>query len=143
MCQPRSARICEWNVIDRESIVLVRRLRNGERDNIESSCGKVVVGDQKTIPLIEGAPARCCQCGAVLCLRKQVINLVFGNTEVMQCLQCLAAETGARADTVLTNAQEHVAGRECFRKEWQKYRKEDCPDPTGCIPDVCFCAGQE
>jgi len=91
------------------------------------------------IPLIEDAPATCSQCGNALCVRKQVINLALGNTETMQCLVCLAAACGSTNVELLDNTRAYVFDRECFRKPWQRYRdRHDCPDPAGCIPDVCF-----
>ncbi|HEY9717812.1 MAG TPA: hypothetical protein V6C69_10110 [Trichormus sp.] len=95
--------------------------------------------DSTPIPLIEDAPTSCSQCGQALCVRKQVINLALGNTETMQCLVCLSAACGSTAAAMLDNTRGYVLERECFRKPWQRYRdRHDCPDPDGCIPDVCF-----
>jgi hypothetical protein len=91
------------------------------------------------VRLIDGAPTACAKCEAPLCLRKQVINLALGNTEEMHCLHCLALESDTTEADVLRTSRGYVMERECFRKEWQKYRDQTaCPDRKGCIPDVCF-----
>ena len=90
-------------------------------------------------PLVAAAPDRCAQCGAPLCLRKQVINLALGNTDRMNCLVCLGQEGGQLPDEVLSGIKAYVLSRDCFRKEWERYHGvEYCPDPQGCFPDRCF-----
>ena len=92
------------------------------------------------IELLDGVPEACIKCGASLCLRKQVINLALGNEEDMRCLKCLAKECSAQPEKILANARGYIQARDCFRKEWKRYRSvDDCPDPKGCIPATCFC----
>jgi hypothetical protein len=91
------------------------------------------------IKLIEGLPGVCFRCNAPLCVRKQVLNLALGNTDNLLCLKCLALDCGNSQEDVLTGTGEYVQTRECFRKEWVRYRGVgDCPDRAGCIPGVCF-----
>ena len=88
---------------------------------------------------VEGAPLDCSVCGAALCIRKQVINLALGNTEIMKCLLCLGQESGQGAEGVLLGLKGYIRGRECFRKPWDRYRTvEYCPDRQGCFPSSCF-----
>lgn len=88
---------------------------------------------------VDGVSSSCCQCGASLCVRKQVINLALGNTDRLKCLVCLAQEFDSSAIDVLNNTRGYVLGRACFLKEWQRYHnRNDCPEPLSCIPDVCF-----
>ena len=87
----------------------------------------------------DACPSACTDCGAPLCLRKQVLNLALGNVEKMWCLNCLAAENKKTPTDVLTGVKSYVLSRECFSKEWKKYKTvEYCPDPDGCLPSVCF-----
>jgi hypothetical protein len=89
---------------------------------------------------LPGEQSNVCQgCGQSLCLRKSVINLALGNDEVMLCLICLAQQNQSSPPEVLDGIRDYILGRECFRKEWVKYpNRAACPDPKGCIPDVCF-----
>jgi TusA-related sulfurtransferase len=65
--------------------------------------------------------------------------LALGQEDDMLCLECLAKQTDSSPDQVLLRTREYVLSRECFRKEWQKYgSRSACPDPFGCLPDVCF-----
>lgn len=90
-------------------------------------------------PPIEAAPTVCFDCGTVLCLRKQVINLALGNTEKMWCLWCLAGHNRQQPEDVLARMKHYLKGRECFASQWNKYRTINyCPDPNGCLPDTCF-----
>lgn len=89
--------------------------------------------------LIEDAPGSCAQCGAALCLRKQVINLALGNAETMSCLNCLAKEMGQNPEEVLKRLKDYVDGRDCFKKQWIRYESQDwCPEPNNCFPGECF-----
>jgi len=89
--------------------------------------------------LIEQAPQHCSKCGKAICLRKQVINMVLGNTDEMFCLICLGASEGNEPRDVLLTAKDYVKRRECFDKEWRKYAdKSYCPDPEGCFIRDCF-----
>jgi hypothetical protein len=89
---------------------------------------------------LQGEQSNVCQgCGQSLCLRKTVINLALGNGEKMFCLICLAEQNDSTPTEVLEGIRDYILGRECFRKEWVKYpNRGACPDPDGCIPDVCF-----
>jgi hypothetical protein len=56
----------------------------------------------------------------------------------------LAFDCDNTEEGVLTSTGEYVQSRECFRKEWVRYRSiEDCPDRSRCIPDVCFSGGTD
>lgn len=89
--------------------------------------------------LIEDAPGSCGQCGAQLCLRKQVINLALGNSETMSCLDCLGKEMGQAPEIVLKRLKDYVDGRDCFKKQWIRYETKDwCPSPNSCFPGDCF-----
>jgi hypothetical protein len=84
-------------------------------------------------------PTQCFECAAALCVRQTTINLSLGNLEQMKCLVCLAAEEDTTPEQILSGAVDYILGRECFRKEWVRYQGvQDCPDPLGCIPAVCF-----
>lgn len=88
---------------------------------------------------IEDAPLYCAKCNKPLCLRKQVINLVLGNTDEMFCLICLGELNDQEAKEVLLAAKEYIKGRDCFKKEWLRYESKDfCPDPKGCFLLECF-----
>jgi hypothetical protein len=88
---------------------------------------------------LEQAPQSCSECGKPICLRKQVINLVLGNTDEMFCLICLGAKDGQEPQEVLLTAKAYIKGRDCFNKVWIKYRNDSyCPDPHGCFPAACF-----
>jgi hypothetical protein len=103
--------------------------------------GKVQAAEmsEAAIKLIEGLPGLCARCEAPLCVRKQVLNLALGNTDELLCLKCLAIDNENTQEGVLTGLGEYIQTRDCFRKEWVKYRGvEDCPDRKGCIPAVCF-----
>lgn len=94
------------------------------------------------IEMLADAPGTCSACAAPLCLRKQLINLALGNDEDMQCLRCLAAEAETSESELLTRISEYICGRECLQKHWIKYETvAHCPDPDGCIPQVCFAQG--
>lgn len=89
--------------------------------------------------IVEKAPLHCAQCGARLCLRKQVINLSLGNAEEMLCLVCLSNNNSKAPQEVLSQMRAYVVGRQCFRNQWLKYRNESyCPEPDNCFPDICF-----
>lgn len=88
---------------------------------------------------IGGVPTNCHRCGAALCLRKQVVNLALGNTDELSCLVCLGQDSQRPAVDVLENIMGYINSRECFSKEWVKYKdKTYCPDPVNCYPDTCF-----
>ena len=90
-------------------------------------------------PLVADAPRQCHNCGAALCLRKQVINLALGNDEEMLCLNCLGSDSRQKPAEVLSRLAEYIARRPCFSKEWARYENVDyCPDRGGCLPEVCF-----
>lgn len=88
---------------------------------------------------VQGAPTHCRTCGAVLCIRKQVINLALGNVEEHFCLNCLAKSEHETPENLVSGMVGYIMGRDCFRKEWVRYKGiEDCPEPTTCIPQTCF-----
>ncbi len=98
-----------------------------------------VLSVHKNIELLDDLPTECCDCGASLCLRKQVVNLALGNTDDMYCLKCLGAQMNCTEQAVLENSAGYIQGRDCFRKEWKRYvDRSYCPDEAGCIPDLCF-----
>jgi len=89
--------------------------------------------------LIAELSSNCASCGKMLCLRQQVINLALGYTEELRCLICLAREHDQTPEALLSTTKDYVMRRDCFAKEWIKYKTRDyCPDKIGCIPDVCF-----
>ena len=82
---------------------------------------------------------QCSLCGAALCLRKQVVNLMLDNIQEMYCLECLGKMNAKEPREILTTAQSYIMQRECFRKEWIKYEnRSQCPEPTGCFINDCF-----
>lgn len=84
-------------------------------------------------------PAKCTKCSRALCLRQKVMNLTVGNVEEMFCLECLGAESDRKAEDVLGTLKGYALNRECFAKEWRRYKSlSDCPDIAGCYPDRCF-----
>ena len=84
-------------------------------------------------------PVVCADCGAPLCLRKQVVNLALGNVESMWCLVCLGREAGKSGEDVLAGIVPYIRSRDCFAREWRRYLNADyCPDPGGCFPGTCF-----
>jgi hypothetical protein len=88
---------------------------------------------------VEGALTRCSECGAALCIRKQVINLAMGNVDTAFCLNCLAKIERETPESIISGLAGYIMGRDCFRKEWLRYRSvRDCPEPTTCIPQTCF-----
>jgi hypothetical protein len=88
---------------------------------------------------VEGAPDHCSKCGAALCIRKQVINLSLGKVESMLCLVCLAQSEGCQPEKLISGMVGYIMGRDCFRKEWVRYRGiDDCPAPDTCFPQTCF-----
>src|SRR5207237_4471832 len=90
-------------------------------------------------PLVEGAATACCQCGAALCLRKQVLNLAVGNDEKMLCLVCLSQESQQTPQELLAGMKLYIQGRDCFRKEWVRYLDVNfCPARESCFPGICF-----
>jgi len=92
-----------------------------------------------TVDLIAELPSACATCGKPLCLRQQVINLALGFTEQLKCLNCLALQEDLPREQLLTTSRDYVMRRECFKKEWIKYKTRDfCPDKVGCLPESCF-----
>src|SRR5262249_13704956 len=84
-------------------------------------------------------PLECSSCHKPLCLRQQVMNLTLGYTEELRCLICLAKEHEQTPESLLASTTQYVMRRDCFRKEWIKYKtREFCPDKIGCFPDACF-----
>lgn len=89
--------------------------------------------------------ARICQseskCKQILCVRQEVINLALGYTDEMMCVHCLARnlEENKEALELLIAMKDYIASRQCFAKEWQKYKDEkQCPSPETCYPAQCF-----
>ncbi len=88
---------------------------------------------------VEGVATQCGNCGAALCIRKQVINLALGNAETLLCLTCLAQSEGETPASLILGMAGYIMGRDCFRKEWVRYQTVvDCPEPETCIPQTCF-----
>jgi len=97
------------------------------------------IGPAPEVELIAELSSKCASCGKLICLRQQVINLALGYTEELRCLICLAGEHDQTTAALLSTTKDYVMRRECFAKEWIKYKTRDfCPDKIGCIPDVCF-----
>lgn len=89
--------------------------------------------------LIEGLESSCCRCQSPLCLRQQVLNLALGADKDLMCLACLASDNGQDREQLLAQLGPYVVSRECFLKEWSKYKSEEaCPDREGCLPKSCF-----
>lgn len=89
--------------------------------------------------LVPGAPPQCARCGAMLCGRKQVMNLALGFVDTMLCLKCLGKELDREPAEIIEQLIPYIRLRECFNKSWLAYRQvEDCPDRDGCLPAVCF-----
>jgi hypothetical protein len=89
--------------------------------------------------LLPELPSNCSHCGKAICLRQQVINLALGYTEDLKCLICLASEHDQTPESLLASTRDYVMRRDCFSKEWIKYKTRDfCPDKLGCFPDICF-----
>lgn len=81
----------------------------------------------------------CVNCSEKLCLRQKTINLAVGNTDIMYCLNCLAKKENKPAEEILAKIKKYILARECFRKEWIKYKDVSfCPKPDTCFPDTCF-----
>jgi len=81
----------------------------------------------------------CSVCGENLCLREKTINLSLGNTEIMYCLNCLGAKENKNPEEILAKIKKYIMARECFYKEWIKYRDVSyCPKSESCFPDTCF-----
>ncbi len=88
---------------------------------------------------IDGMPVVCFDCGAPLCLRKQVLNLALGHVEGMWCLVCLGRLAEKSGEAVLSGLAPYIRSRDCFAKEWRRYPDVGfCPDPGGCFPATCF-----
>jgi hypothetical protein len=85
------------------------------------------------------SPTRCSLCQSVLCLRKQVVNLMLDNIEEMYCLECLGKMNEKEPREILITAESYIMQRECFRKEWIKYEnRSHCPEPLTCFINDCF-----
>jgi len=98
-----------------------------------------LANDNKTDAAMDKMPADCSNCKRPLCLRQQVMNLTVGNTDEMFCLECLGKESDRKSVEVLLTLKGYALGRECFAKEWRRYKGvEDCPDRQGCFPNQCF-----
>lgn len=81
----------------------------------------------------------CSICAERLCLRQKTINLALGYTEMMYCLNCLEDKEGSTANEILAKTKKYVLARECFAKEWVKYKNISyCPKPNECFPGTCF-----
>ncbi|MBX9939089.1 MAG: hypothetical protein K2Y32_07545 [Candidatus Obscuribacterales bacterium] len=92
--------------------------------------------------LIEGLPTACAECGALICLRQQVLNLALGEDETLLCLPCLAQDNESSSEELLVRLAQYIQGRDCFLKEWSRYcDRSYCPNPDGCLPAVCFGSG--
>lgn len=108
-------------------------------DNSFGPFGNALDAEIKTESSQEEMPAFCSRCKRALCLRKQVMNLTVGNTDEMFCLECLGEESDKKAVEVLLTLKGYALNRECFLKQWQRYKTvADCPDRDGCFPDQCF-----
>ena len=92
-----------------------------------------------TCLLLDDVPSHCHSCGNALCLRQQVLNLALGEEEQVLCLACLAVDNGQSKEELLLSLAAYIVNRECFLKSWDRYESRDfCPDPQGCLPDLCF-----
>ncbi len=81
----------------------------------------------------------CSDCSEKLCLRERTINLAIGNTDMMYCLKCLSKRENKEAEEILVRIKKYVFARECFRKEWIKYKNISyCPKAGTCFPNTCF-----
>ncbi len=81
----------------------------------------------------------CADCGEKLCLREKTINLALGNTEIMYCLNCLGARENKNPEEILAKIKKYIMTRECFYKEWIKYKDISyCPKSERCFPNTCF-----
>jgi hypothetical protein len=81
----------------------------------------------------------CSVCGQNLCIREITINLALGNTEIMYCLKCLGTKEKKNPEEILAKIKKYIMARECFHKEWIKYKNiSDCPKPESCFPSTCF-----
>lgn len=99
--------------------------------------------DSPSCQLMPDMPAQCRRCQSALCLRQQVLNLALGEDSELLCLNCLAQDNDSEPQKLLKDVGAYVRGRECFAKEWDKYRDCGfCPSPATCYPDICF-VGQE
>jgi len=97
------------------------------------------MSEMSCLLLIEGLETTCCRCHSRLCLRQQVLNLALGADQDLLCLGCLAKENGKDRAQMLSDLGPYVVSRECFLKEWSKYKSEEaCPDREGCLPKNCF-----
>ena len=89
--------------------------------------------------LIADLPTNCAQCRKPICLRQQVLNLALGAEEGLLCLNCLAQDNLSTPSALLLNLSGYVQQRECFLKEWSRYKDRSfCPAPNTCLPDICF-----
>ena len=81
----------------------------------------------------------CHNCGEKLCLRENTVNLSMGNTDIMYCLKCLGKKEKVPAEQILAKIKKYILARECFYKEWIKYKNiSQCPKTETCFPDTCF-----
>lgn len=81
------------------------------------------------------ADSHCSVCAAEICMRQQLINLAIGHTGAMYCLPCLGKRENVRAEHLLAKIKNYILSRQCFQKEWVKYKDiSSCPDPVNCLP---------
>jgi len=79
--------------------------------------------------------SNCSVCGTALCPRLVLINLATGRTEIMYCLHCLGKRENVQADQLLAKIRAYIFSRQCFLKEWIKYKDISfCADPKNCLP---------
>jgi hypothetical protein len=65
--------------------------------------------------------------------------MALGNTDKIYCLPCLALRLDSKSEIILESMKDYINSRECFNKEWTKYKEEsDCPEPKSCFPSQCF-----
>lgn len=65
--------------------------------------------------------------------------MALGNSEIMYCLGCIAGMNNQEPKQVLVTTKEYIASRQCFAKEWHKYKSQsDCPEPNTCFIGECF-----
>jgi hypothetical protein len=72
-------------------------------------------------------------------MRQQVLNMALGEDADLLCLACLGEDNGKSRQDILQDVGDYVLSRQCFAKEWVKYKDvSQCPFPDSCLPQTCF-----